>query len=158
MPDITIAKALKLKNRLVGRLNKLKADIQLYNSVLKEQAQQVDVPKLFELYASITQNLTTLKTMIAEANILGKVQVDIINLGEKKSMLAWLSCLNTRDGVDRHGYQNTEMHYVAALGKTSVDKICREIESNIDEIQDRLDEFNNTYKISVSQEMLDLAS
>jgi hypothetical protein len=33
MAEITLAKALKVKNRLAGRLAKAQADIQVYNSV-----------------------------------------------------------------------------------------------------------------------------
>ena len=33
MAEITLAKALKVKNRLTGRLAKVQADIQAYNSV-----------------------------------------------------------------------------------------------------------------------------
>jgi|GEM_PF-6542197 len=33
MAEITLAKALKVKNRLTGRLSKIQGDIQTYNSV-----------------------------------------------------------------------------------------------------------------------------
>ena len=38
MAQITLAKALKIKNRLVGRLAKVQADIQAFNSVPEGQA------------------------------------------------------------------------------------------------------------------------
>ena len=44
MAEITLAKALKVKNRLTGRLAKVQADIQAYNSVPEGQADQVNVP------------------------------------------------------------------------------------------------------------------
>src|SRR6185369_7978732 len=46
MAEITLAKALKVKNRLAGRLAKVQADIQAYNSVPAGQADQVNVPAL----------------------------------------------------------------------------------------------------------------
>jgi hypothetical protein len=39
MAEIKMAKALKIKNRLTGRLAKIQADIQTYNSVPEGQAQ-----------------------------------------------------------------------------------------------------------------------
>lgn len=41
MAEITLAKALKVKNRLAGRLAKVQIDIQTYNSVPVAQADQV---------------------------------------------------------------------------------------------------------------------
>ena len=41
MAEITLAKALKVKNRLAGRLAKVQADIQAFNSVPEGQADQV---------------------------------------------------------------------------------------------------------------------
>ena len=160
---ISLAKALKLKNRIVGRINKIKSDIQQYNSVLQEQTHQVDVKKLFDLYSELTENLIVLKTNIAIANTeLTKdnesIQHKIILLGELKAKLSWLSSLNTRSGIDRHSYQNTEMRFVATFNKNDVDNMCKEIESEIDFIQDELDAYNHTCKIDVSQRMLDLVS
>jgi hypothetical protein len=48
MADITLAKALKVKNRLAGRLAKVQADIQAYNSVPQGQSDQVNVPTLMQ--------------------------------------------------------------------------------------------------------------
>lgn len=48
MAQITLAKALKIKNRLVGRLAKVQADIQAFNSIPEGQAGQVDVPALIQ--------------------------------------------------------------------------------------------------------------
>jgi hypothetical protein len=48
MAEITLAKALKVKNRLTGRLAKAQADIQAYNSVPEGQADQVNVPALMQ--------------------------------------------------------------------------------------------------------------
>ena len=38
MPEITLAKALKIKNRLTGRLAKVQSDVTTYNSVPEKQA------------------------------------------------------------------------------------------------------------------------
>ena len=42
MAEITLGKALKIKNRLAGRLAKVQADIQAFNSVPEGQAGQVN--------------------------------------------------------------------------------------------------------------------
>ena len=48
MAEITLAKALKVKNRLTGRLARVQADILAYNSVPQGQADQVNVPALMQ--------------------------------------------------------------------------------------------------------------
>lgn len=156
MPNITVAKALKLKNRLAGRLTKVQTDIQLYNSVLEEQQGKVDVPALYKLRAEIIEALISLKTRISLANV--KIQEKIIRLGELKSQMAWLQTVNTRDGKERHGYQNTEVVWVATLKKQDVDKETKALESEIDAIQDALDNFNHEVQIELQQRTLDLAS
>lgn len=156
MPQISLAKALKLKNRLAGRLNKVQQDIQTYNSVLAEQAGQNDVPALCKTRDEIANNLVTLKTKIVFGN--AEIQADLIQQGELKSKLAWLATLETRDGQERHGYQNTEVTWVAALKKKDVDAETKKLEAEIDAIQDKLDNFNHTKKIEVSEQALNLAS
>lgn len=155
MPQISLAKALKLKNRLAGRLNKTQTDIQTYNSVLAEQANQVDVPALCKLRDEIAEQLVVLKTKIVFGN--AEIQSDLIRQGELMSKLTWLATLETRDGK-RHGYQNTEVTWVASVKKTDVDKETKKLEAEIDAIQDKLDSYNHTQKIEVSEKALSLAS
>lgn len=156
MPQIALAKALKLKNRLAGRLNKVQSDIQTYNSVLAEQAGQIDVPALCKVRDQIADELVTLKTKIVFGN--AEIQGDLIRQGELKSKLTWLATLETRDGKERHGYQNTEVTWVASIKKTDVDKETKKLEAEIDAIQDKLDNYNHTKKIEVSETALNLAS
>lgn len=156
MASISLAKALKLKNRLAGRLNKIQDDIQEHNSVLIEQSNQVDVPALLNLREEIAEFLIELKTKIVLSN--AEIQSDLIRQGELKSKLTWLSGINTRDGQERHGYQNTYVTWAATLKKKDIDDESKNLEAHIDRIQDKLDNFNHTKKVEVSDRMLDLAS
>ena len=64
----------------------------------------------------------------------------------------------------RHGPQpavypnTTEVHYVAALKKADVDVLVLRLEKEIDQLQDRLDQFNHDRKIEVDGRLLELAS
>src|SRR6266852_748501 len=80
--EITLGKALKMKNRLVGRLAKVQIDIQVFNSVPEGQAGQVNVPVLMQTRAALVEAVVTLKTAINEAN--RQAQRDIYELAEKK--------------------------------------------------------------------------
>ena len=67
MAEITLGKALKIKNRLTGRLAKVQADIQAYNSVPEGQSGQVNVPALAKTRDELVEALIGLKTTISEA-------------------------------------------------------------------------------------------
>ena len=155
--EITLAKALKLKNRLAGRLAKFQADIQAYNSVPEGQAGQVDVPALLRTREELVEDLVGLKTAINEAN--REAQRDIYDLAEKKATAQFLAGVNTRHGPQPAVYPNTtEVSYVAALKKADVDGLVAGLEKEIDQLQDRLDQFNHVHKIEVDGRILELAS
>ena len=157
MAEITLAKALKLKNRLTGRLAKVQADIQAYNSVPQGQADQVNVPALTKAREELVGALVSLKTAINEAN--REVQRDIYELAEKKATAQFLAGLNTRHGPQPPGYPATvEVHYVAALKKADVDTLVVRLENEIDQLQDKLDQFNHDRRVEVDGHTLELAS
>jgi hypothetical protein len=157
MADITLAKALKVKNRLAGRLAKAQADIQAFNSVPQGQADQVNVPALVKTREELVGALVSLKAAINEAN--REAQRDIYDLAEKKATAQFLAGVNTRHGPQPAVYPNTtEVSYVAALKKADVDALVAGLENDIDQLQDRLDQFNHAHKIEVDGRILDLAS
>ena len=157
MAEITLAKALKVKNRLTGRLAKVQADIQAYNSVPEGQADQVNVPALLKTREELVEALVALKTAINDAN--REAQRDIYDLAEKKATAQFLAGVNTRHGPQPPVYPSTvEVTYVAALRKADVDGLVAGLEKEIDQLQDRLDQFNHERKIGVDGRILDLAS
>ena len=154
---ISLAKALKVKNRLVGRLAKVQVDIQTYNSVPAGQADQVDVLALMKVRAELVDAVVALKTAINDANREG--QRDIYELAEKKATMQFLAEVNTRYGLQPAMYPNTgEVMYVAALKKTEVDAQVATLEKEIDRLQDKLDQFNHGQMIDVNSRVMELAS
>jgi hypothetical protein len=157
MAEITLAKALKVKNRLTGRLAKGQADVLTYNSVPEGQADQVNVPVLVQTREELVGALVSLKTAINDAN--REVQRDIYDLAEKKATAQFLAGVNTRHGPQPPVYPSTvEVNYVAALKKADVDALVVRLENQIDQLQDRLDQFNHVHKIEVDGRILELAS
>jgi len=157
MAEITLGKALKIKNRLTGRLAKVQVDIQMFNSVPEGQAGQVNVPALVQTRGELVEALVNLKTAINEAN--RAVQRDIYDLAEKKATAQFLGGVNTRHGPQPAVYPSTtEVNYVAALKKADVDALVARVEKDIDQLQDRLDQFNHVHKIDVDGRILELAS
>ena len=157
MAEITLAKALKIKNRLAGRLAKAQVDIQAFNSVPEGQADQVNVPALVKTREELVGALVSLKTAINDAN--REAQRDIYDLAEKKGTVQFLAGVNTRHGPLPAVYPSTtEVNYVAALKKADVDAQVARLETDIDQLQDKLDQFNHDRKIEVDGRILELAS
>ena len=157
MAEITLGKALKVKNRLTGRLAKVQADIQAFNSVPQGQADQVNVPALMQNRAELVGALVALKTAINDAN--REVQRAIYELAERKATAQFLAGVNTRHGPQPPVYPSTvEVNYVAALKKADVDGLVAGLEKEIDQLQDRLDQFNHDRRIEVDGRTLELAS
>src|ERR1700754_3662045 len=96
MLNITLAKALKLKNRLAGKLTKITQTVQLYNST-QQTAEQIDVRAAYTERAELVRQLTELKYTITRAN--APIQRDIFDLAELKSEVTLLTGLNTRHGT-----------------------------------------------------------
>jgi uncharacterized protein YukE len=157
MVEITLAKALKVKNRLAGRLAKVQGDIVKFNSVPEGQAGQVDIPALMQAREQLVRALVALKTAVNEAN--REVQHDIYDLAEKKATAQFLGEIKTREGPQLPEYPNTiVLTYTAALKKADVDALLARLEKEIDQLQDRLDHFNHVHKIQVDGRVLEVAS
>ena len=148
---LTLAKALKLKNRMAGRIARLDEDLKNYNSVLAG-SDRPDVARIYEERRALVAMLVELKTAINAAN--HSVQRVIYELGEFKSLTAILSGLNVKHGTVVEGYSGTQAQYVAGFKKWDVDRMVRQLETEIDRRQDQLDEFNHRTIISLDAAMI----
>jgi hypothetical protein len=145
--NITLAKALKLKNRLAGKVAKLTQTVQLYNST-QQTAEQIDVRAAFAERADLVRRLTDLKVAIARAN--APIQADIFDLAELKAEVTLLAGLNTKHGTFLEGYPTAgTVAYVAQFRKADVDAMTDALEMRIDALQDKLDTFNAQATIAV---------
>ena len=145
--NITLAKALKLKNRLAGKVAKLTGTVQTYNST-QQTGEQIDVRAKFAERADLVGRLTELKHAIARAN--APIQRDIFDLAELKAEVALLAALNTKHGTFLEGYPAAgQVAYVAQFRKADVDAMTDALEARIDALQDKLDTFNAQTLVAV---------
>jgi hypothetical protein len=149
--EITLARALKLKNRLAGRLAKLDADFENYNSL----PAGTDRPDLKILYAErnrLVAQLIELKVALNVAN--QPMQRTIFELGEAKSLVALLTKTSTKHGKVVEGYHGTEIEYTAQFRKGDIDREVRRLEVVIDRVQEQLDAFNYRTVIGIDADLL----
>lgn len=152
---VSLAKALKLKNRLAGRLNKVVTTINSYNSVT-EGNQQVDIRKLDFERAELVAALVELKTAICDAN--RGIYKSITLLQEKKGEIEFLNSLPIRQGKEVT-YNGVVVTYVATITKSEVDERVKKLEKEIDLLQDEIDYYNAQPDcIKLGERLVELAS
>ena len=150
---VTIARALKEKNRVAGRLAKARQLVGAENSTEKKIPRRVDVATVREEARTLAERLVAIKSTIAVANtsIVGK----IIELDEVKSAISWLNGLNVREGVfEETNYGGKVVkEYEAEIGKDAVLKQVEALQRRADDLQDALDEFNAATKVEIEIDM-----
>ena len=151
---VTLARALKEKNRIAGRLAQDRALVARENSKVVGASRDVDVKAVYEGTKALRDRLVAIKAAIATAN--GPIVSKIIELEEVKGEIAYLKKLNVENGVivmDERRFPLRE------CGKTcEVSAVIRQgdvlaeldaLKKRAEELQDELDEFNVSTTVEI---------
>ena len=142
---MTLAKALKKKNRIAQKISTLQGEIQRENSARKDDLRKIDVNKLMTDLQAAKNDLIKLKIAIFIAST--PQRDNILKLGELKSHVAFLRGISTTEGkVNDYGNDN-EVEYTAVFDKLYIRTETERAEEEIDDIQDELDNFNHTAEV-----------
>ena len=149
---ITLARALKLKNRLAGQLTKIGGRAVSHNSYVEGTNNPYDSVKVFAEYGKIQEQLVELKSKIQAAN--APIHKSIAMMGELRSEIVLLNSMSVTKGVvtePRYGEgQDATRVYVAAIDKLARDNNVAELEQEIDVLQDDIDTHNATTSIELT--------
>jgi hypothetical protein len=140
--SLTIAKALKEKNKKLSQLNKLWKRLDANNSIPEGNVREFDPKELIEQLRQETEAYIALKTQIH--NACGPVRDKIFRLSELKSFIHRLKSIDTNHGLTRTRYDASLVKYEAYLSAGSMENLMEQIESEIEKIQEELDHFNYT--------------
>jgi len=143
---MTLAKALKRKNRLAQKISKFEKEIQRENSVQIDDPRKIKVEDLMKERIAIIQQLVKLKIAIFIAST--PMRENILNLSELKSEIVFLQGISTKEGKVSD-YGDTPIEYTAAFDKLYIRDRVEQCEEEIDKIQDELDKFNHTTEIDI---------
>jgi hypothetical protein len=157
MKSFNLAQALKQKNRLAGEIARAREIVQRENSRKESQAARADVRAVFDQSVAQSRELAAFKGAIAAANagvvsgdrgIYGKLNLQ----AELRGLIAFLKALNTLEGevVEHGGYNAIRTNYVAAIARDEVDRLVAVYQAEIERLQDEIDEFNATMRITLS--------
>jgi hypothetical protein len=148
---MNIKQGLKLKNKLVLQVNENYQKVSTYNSVEEGTKKPYDTREALEEYNSSVNELVALKTKIHRAN--APVYDKIFRLSELKSTAAKLKFLNCHEGKStsqRSRFVDVTappVMMVAEIGIVERDNIVKYIESQIEDIQEILDNHNAVTEI-----------
>lgn len=150
---ISLAKALKVKNRLVGELSNLQNVARQHNALPVENREDksVRLDKVWEDIRDVSNRIVELKSKIAVAS--APITPFLVDLAETKSAITFLEGLPVKEGKeDTHiGYGvNSSLKTVvwnSYINEDSKAKLIKENKNRIDTLQDQIDEFNATTKI-----------
>lgn len=144
---MTLAKALKKKNRLAGKVSKLQQEIQKENSARSDCPKKIEVEKLMTELEEIIKALIKIKIAIFVAST--PQRENILTLSELKSQIVFLESINTQEGnVNEYGREQA-IKYSVVFDRVWIKNRIEKCELKIDRIQDELDEFNHIANIEV---------
>ena len=138
---ITLAQALKEKNRLAGEIASLWNLVQRENSCWDNHTRCIDIRETLETIGIYTEKLIELKTKIGKAN---KDNLEnMYSLEELKSKISKLDGMETEEDVKYMGVQGTvKMVRSPDVTESEVLKMKKELQIRCNQLQDALDAYN----------------
>ena len=147
MAQITLAQALKEKNRLAGEIRRLWELFQHENSCQENHERSIDVEKTLQTIEHYTAKLIELKTKSGIANA-GNLR-NMYLLEEAKNRMAKLNATNGNEDNERE-YTRDTYHYIkrtAVYNEAKLLEMKRKLQIECNELQDKLDAYNALHKI-----------
>ena len=142
---MTIAQALKEKNKKIAGIQKIWEKIHRYNSVQEGAERPYSTKDLYLQAENELVNLVKLKTRIHTAS--EPVRSLVFELSELKALVQRVRSVSTTNGTWRERYENVTTVMNAELDILWQDAKIDEIENKIELIQEKLDKFNHTTEI-----------
>ena len=158
---MTLARALKEKERLSRRLASAKELFMSVNCVRADEPREVDVKEAYEAMQSIQRRYLALKKAIAVANagvspILAEMLVVkaelafYTNLGRCKEVEFVDKWVEGENGERER--RRERVVYDSFINEKKRRKIMEELTERIDDLQDEVDEFNTTHFVELTDE------
>lgn len=139
---MTIKQALKYKNKLVKKINEAFQKVYTYNSIVEGQTRAYDVNDSLVEYFQLSNELVNLKEKIHTANqpVYGKIFL----LSELKSQAQKLAVLSCEEGKSKNRFSDESETKTAIINVVSRDNMIKNIEEQIEALQEELDTYNAT--------------
>ena len=148
---ITLAQALKEKNRIAGEINKLWLLVQRENACWENRTRSIDVNETMQTINEYTQKLIELKTKIGKANT-GNLE-NMYALEEYKSQISKYSNIDTDEDVRYLGEnQDRTLKKNCEIKTSEVLKLQKSLQPPLKAVRLSLSEVISVWAKPVSQE------
>jgi hypothetical protein len=144
---MTLSRALRHKKRVIETIRKFETDIQTANSIVEGEERDIDVRLSLKQRAGWVKSLVALKLALQEAT--KPIQRLIFELAEAKSEISFYQKLSTEHGTVKSRYGDAAMKYEAEIRKLERDKLVKELQDRIDQLQTKIDAHNATVELEV---------
>lgn len=147
---VTVARALKEKNRIANKLNVVRSRIRNENSVESNIKRTFDIKTLVAEEAALYNRLVAVKTAIAVAN--AEIAEKLIRMSELKAAIEWYRGIPTKEGTFQEpSYRDTTITrtFTTILSGQEVNQLVEATQTQIENLQDEIDEFNATKYIDI---------
>ena len=144
-----VAKALKLKNKMLSEYTDLVNKMICSNSSISTAKKNYNAKELFDKSRVSQSEIVKLKTAIHEAS--APIRSKIFEIGELKSFVSYFNRINTQEGlVKERGYGAgvSEDIYVVDFSELEKVEIVKSLQDQIEAIQEELDSFNATTEVA----------
>jgi len=146
-----LAKALRIKNRVIGELAVLQKIFMRENSRRNDNLSKIDVKAIDEQIAEKWDELIAIKSAITVANV--ELYPKLAQLAETKAKLAFLSLLQTKEGEEKasvgYGGETITYNWTAYLNREAVDQRAKKLQELADSLQDDIDQYNATHYVEL---------
>lgn len=149
--EVSLSKALKIKNRIIKEVSDLQNIIINNNSRIVGNVEEFDVEKSYDELNKLIDNLVDIKIKINTSNngIISKM----VQISELKSHISFLSKIDTSNGnVSNSRYDSVMVEKVSTFSASDIRSRSKAYQKNINKIQDEIDRYNATTMIEISYE------
>lgn len=140
---MNVKAALKEKNRLVKEINDCYVKMLSYNSIDVSNTRPYSSKELMSRIIELTNNLITLKTKINKVNL--PVYDKIFRLSELKNTITKIKNMDCTEGTSTYYSRigETQPIKTSEISIIERDEMVRDMETEINKIQDYLDNHNH---------------
>ena len=148
--QMKLSRALRYQKRVKETLRKLESDIHADNSKVEGEGRDTDIRLALKQRTAWINHLLELKLATQQAST--EIRRDILQLAEAKSEIAFLQRLNVTKGTVRARFRDEQStKYDAVIGKNERDTMVSALQDQIDALQTKIDNFNTSTMVEVSE-------
>lgn len=146
--EVSLAKALKIKNRLAGKVSTLRNNIVKFNSQTVPPLVDIDLTETWKELDVASKNLVECKSAISRKT--SEIADKLVYLQELKGFIGWIASIPIKNGEELQYGVQTPIVWKSHKSYNEIESLKNASQELIDKLQDEIDEFNATAKVTLS--------